>query len=147
MGFIENPIAAEAHEYPIGFATLLIVSDGSCKAGSAAAYIHQQFPFKSGTWGPEADFSGVQINCRLYTANIKLTDNKGNNGQVDGELLALHTAVELKNHIEEVVLIKFHAVRICSIQLPRYDFLVPRLCAMPVVLHQLGHCCPCCWSV
>ena len=114
MGFIENPIAAEAHEYPIGFATLLIISDGSCEAGSAAAYIHQQFPFESGTWGPEADFSGVQVNCRLYTANVKLTDNKGNNGQVDGELLALHTAVELKNHIEEVVMIKFHAVRLCS---------------------------------
>ena len=45
---------------------------------------------------------------------MKLTDNKGNNGQVDGELLALHTAVELKNHIEKVVLVTFHAVRICS---------------------------------
>ena len=98
----------------MGYFTLLIISDGSTEAGCAAAYVHQQFPFESGTWGPGADFSGVQINCRLYAANVKLTDNKGNNGQVDGELLALHTAVELRRQIEEAVLIKFHAVRICS---------------------------------
>ena len=40
---IDNPIAAEAHQYPIGFATLLIMSDSSCKAGCAVAYITSSF--------------------------------------------------------------------------------------------------------
>ena len=44
---IPNPIAPEAHQYPIGFTTLLLVCDGSCEAGCAAVYVHQQFPFPS----------------------------------------------------------------------------------------------------
>ena len=111
---IPNPIAAKAHQYPIGFATLLIVSDGSCKAGCAAIYVHQQFPYKSGTWGLEANFSEVQASCNLLCASVKLTDNKGNNGQVCGELLALYTATELLDFVQQNSLVKFHQVRICS---------------------------------
>ena len=83
---IPNPIQSEAHEFPVGFLTLLVLTDRSTEAGSAAAYSQQQFPYESRTWGPEADFSQVTVSCNLLAANVKLTDNKGNHGQVCGEL-------------------------------------------------------------
>ena len=111
---VPNPILSEAHEYPYGYATLLLISDGSCEAGVAAAYIHQQFPYESGLWGPEADFSEVTTTCNLLCATVKLTDNKGNNTQVCGELLGKFIACQMKDFILANILIKFHQVRTCS---------------------------------
>ena len=111
---VPNPFSEEAHQYPYGFATLLIISDGSCEAGVAAAYVHQQFPFESGTWGPEADFSGVVTTCNLLCAAVKLTDSKGNNTQVCGELLGKFIACQMKDFILKNVLVTFHRVRTCS---------------------------------
>ena len=112
---VPSPVESEAHLHPYGFATLLIISDGSCEAGAAAAYIHQQFPFESGSWGPDADFAGVTIACNLLCAAVKLTDSKGaNNTQVCGELLGKFVACQMKDFIVENVLIKFHQVRACS---------------------------------
>ena len=45
----------EEHRHPYGFATLLVVSDGSSEAGIAAVYVHQQFPYESGFWSADAD--------------------------------------------------------------------------------------------
>merc|ERR1712020_356857 len=92
----------------------LLISDGSCEAGVAAAYIHQQFPYDSGLWGPEADFSEVTTTCNLLCATVKLTDNKGNNAQVCGELLGKFIACQMKDFILANILIKFHQVRTCS---------------------------------
>ena len=111
---IPNPIQSEAHEFPVGFLTLLVLTDGSTEAGCAAAYAHQQFPYESGTWGPGADFSNVTVSCNLMAADVKLTDNKGNNGQVCGELLGKYIEVELLRFVKENSLVKFHAVRLCS---------------------------------
>ena len=111
---VPNPLPSEAHQYPYGFATLLLISDGSCEAGMAAAYVHQQFPYESGLWGPEADFSEVITTCNLLCATVKLTDNKGNNTQVCGELLGKFIACQMKDFIVSNVLIKFHQVRVCS---------------------------------
>ena len=111
---VPNPILSEAHSYPYGFATLLLISDGSCEAGVAAAYIHQQFPYDSGLWGPEADFSEVISTCNLLCATVKLTDNKGNNTQVCGELLGKFIACQMKDFILANTLIQFHQVRVCS---------------------------------
>ena len=114
LAVVPNPLAAEAHLYPCGFVTLLIISDGSGEAGVAAAYVHQQFPYESGSWGPEADFSEVITTCNLLCATVKLTDNKGNNDQVSGELLGKFLACQLKENIQANALIKFHQVRLCS---------------------------------
>ena len=111
---VPNPILNEAHSYPYGFATLLLISDGSCEAGAAAAYIHQQFPYDSGLWGPEADFSKVISTCNLLCATVKLTDNKGNNTQVCGELLGKFIACQMKDFVLANTLIQFHQVRVCS---------------------------------
>ena len=111
---VPNPIKNEAQEHPVGFLTLLISSDGSTESGVAAAYAHQQYPFQSGARGTEADFSEVKVDVNLLCADIKLTDNKGNNGQVDGELLGKHIATELLKFIKDNALVKFHAVRLCS---------------------------------
>ena len=111
---VPNPCPDEAHKHPYGFATLLIISDGSCEAGVAAAYVHQQFPYESGLWGPEADFSEVITTCNLLCATVKLTDNKGNNTQVCGELLGKFIACQMKDFIVDNVLIQFHQVRACS---------------------------------
>ena len=111
---VPNPIQSEAHEFPVGYLTLLVLTDGSTEAGCAAAYSHQQFPYESGTWAPEADFSQVRVSCNLMAADIKLTDNKGNHSQVCGELLGKYIGVELLKFVKENSLVKFHAVRICS---------------------------------
>ena len=76
--------------------------------------MHQQFPYESGSWGPEADFSEVITTCNLLCATVKLTDNKGNNDQVSGELLGKFLACQLKENIQANALIKFHQVRLCS---------------------------------
>ena len=81
---IPNQIQSKANEFPVGFLTLIVLNDGSTEACCAAAYAHQQFPYESGTWGLEADFSKVTVSCNLMAADVKLTDNKGNNGQVCG---------------------------------------------------------------
>ena len=47
-------------------------------------------------------------------ADVKLTDNKGNNGQVCGELLGKYIRVELLKFVKENSLVKFYAVRLCS---------------------------------
>ena len=111
---VPSPVESEAQLHPYGFATLLIISDGSCEAGVAAAYVHQQFPFESGTWGQDADFSTVTVTCNLLCAAVKLTDSKGNNTQVCGELLGKFVACQMKDFIVENVLIRFHQVRVCS---------------------------------
>ena len=111
---IPNPIQSEAHEFPVGFLTLLVLTDGSTEAGCAAAYAHQMFPYESGSYGPGADFSKVTVSCNLMAADIKLTDNKGNNSQVSGELLGTHVGVQLLQFIKENSLVKFHAIRLCS---------------------------------
>ena len=49
---VPNPIQSEAHEFPVGYLTLIVLTDGSTEAGCAAAYAHQQFPYENGTWGP-----------------------------------------------------------------------------------------------
>ena len=114
LAVVPNPLATEAQLHPCGFVTLLIISDGSGEAGAAAAYIHQQFPYESGSWGPEADFSEVITTCNLLCAAVKLTDNKGNNDQVSGELLGKFLACQLKESIQANALIDFHQVRLCS---------------------------------
>ena len=48
---IPNPIETESHLYPVGFLTLLVLTEGSTEAGCVAAYAHQQFPYESGTLG------------------------------------------------------------------------------------------------
>ena len=111
---VPNPIQKEQHSQPIGFATLLIVSDGSCEAGVAAAYIHQQFPFESGSRPPTADFSDVTVSCNLLCAALKLTDNQGHNGQVDGELLGKFLSCQLREFVVNHALIDFHQVRHCG---------------------------------
>ena len=111
---IPNPIQSEAHEFPVGFLTLLVLTDGSTEAGCAAAYAHQQFPYESGTWGQGADFSNVTVSCNLMAADNKLTDNKGNHNQVCGELLGKYIGVQLLQFVKENSLVKFHAVRLCS---------------------------------
>ena len=114
LAVVPNPLAIEAHLHPCGFVTLLIISDGSGEAGAAAAYVHQQFPYESGSWGSEADFSEVITTCNLLCAAVKLTDNKGNNDQVSGELLGKFLACQLKESIQANALIDFHQVRLCS---------------------------------
>ena len=98
---IPNQIQSEAHEFPVGFLTLLFLNDGFTEACCAAAYEHQQFPYESGTWGLEADFSKVTVSCNLMAADVKLTDNKGNNDQVCGELLGKYIGVELLKFVKE----------------------------------------------
>ena len=114
LAVVPNPVKAEEHEHPYGFATLLIVSDGSCEAGVAAAYVHQQFPYESGLWAVDSDFSQVTVSCRLLCSALKLTDNSGHNSQVDGELLAKFLACQTKDFVLQNALIKFHRVRLCS---------------------------------
>ena len=93
---------------------MLVLTDGSTEAGWAAAYAHQQFPYKSGIWGPGADFSQVTVRWNLMAADVKLTDNKGNHVQVCGELLGKYIGVELLKFVIQNSLVKFHAVRLCS---------------------------------
>ena len=114
LAVVPNPVKDEEHQYPYGFATLLLVSDGSSEAGIAAAYVHQQFPYESGLWAADADFSQVKVSCRLLCAALKLTDNVGHNSQVDGELLAKFLACQAKDFVLQNSLIKFHRVRLCS---------------------------------
>ena len=114
LAVVPNPVKEEEHRYPYGFATLLLVSDGSCEAGIAAAYVHQQFPYESGLWAADADFSQVTVSCRLLCSALKLTDNTGHNSQVDGELLAKFLACQTKDFVLQNSLIKFHRVRLCS---------------------------------
>ena len=111
---VPNPIQSEAHEFPVGYLTLIVLTDGSTEGGCAAAYAHQQIPYESGTWGPEANFSQVRVSCNLMAADIKLTDNKGNNSQVSGELLGKYVEVELLKFVKENSLVNLHAVLICS---------------------------------
>ena len=111
---VANPMKEEEHEHPYGFATLLVVADGSGEAGIAAAYVHQMFPYESGLWAADADFSQVTVTCRLLCSALKLTDNSGHNSQVDGELLAKFIACQLKDFVLKNSLIRFHRVRICS---------------------------------
>merc|ERR1712020_56202 len=47
-------------------------------------------------------------------ATVKLTDNKGNNTQVCGELLGKFIACQMKDFILANILIQFHQVRTCS---------------------------------
>ena len=110
---VPNPVKEERHSHPIGFTTLLLVSDGSCEAGIAAAYIHQQFPYESGTRPLTADFSDVTISCNLLCAALKLTV-EGHHGQVDGELLGKFLASKLREFVVKHALIGFHQVRHCS---------------------------------
>ena len=111
---VPNPLKEEEHSHPYGFATLLLVSDGSCEAGVATAYIHQQFPFDSGLRSSTADFSDVTVSCNLLCAALKLTDNVGHNGQVDGELLGKFLSCQLREFVTKHALIDFHQVRHCS---------------------------------
>ena len=101
---IPNPIQSKAHDFPVGFLTLLVLTDSSTEAGCAVAYAHQMFPYESGAWEPEADFSNVRISCNLLAADVKLTDNKGNHSQVCGELLGKHIGVQLPQFVKETVL-------------------------------------------
>ena len=89
---------------------MLVLTDGSTEAGWALAYAAQQFPYKSRTWGPGANFSQVTVSCNLMAADVKLTDNKGNHGQVCGELLGKYIGVELLKFVKQNSLVKFHAV-------------------------------------
>ena len=114
LAVVPNPLASEAQLHPCGFVTLLIISDGSCEAGIASAYVHQMFPYESGFYGQDDDFTDVIVSCRLLCAAVKLTDNKGNNDQVSGELLGKFLACQLKENIQANVLINFHQVRLCS---------------------------------
>ena len=107
-----TPVKKEQHSHPYGFATLLVVSDGSCEAGVAAAYIHQQFPFESASRPSTADFSDVTVTCNLLCAALKLTDN--HNSQVDGELLGKFLSCRLGDFVTNHALIDFHRVRHCS---------------------------------
>ena len=111
---IPNPIQSEAHKHPVGFLTLLVLTDGSAEAGCAGAYAHQMFPYEAGTWGPGANFTNVKITCNLLAADVKLTDSKGNQSQVCGELLGKHIGVQLIQFVKDNSLVKFHAVRLCS---------------------------------
>ena len=52
---VPTPMKTEEHRHPYGFATLLVVPDGSSEAGIAAVYVHQQFPYESGFWSADAD--------------------------------------------------------------------------------------------
>ena len=114
LAVIPNPVKEEEHKHPYGFATLVLVSDGSGEAGLAAAYVHQQFPYESGLWAADADFSQVTVSCRLLCSALKLTDNSGHNSQVDGELLSKFLACQLKDFVLKNSLIKFHRVRLCG---------------------------------
>ena len=114
LAVVPNPIQAEAHRYPIGYATLLVISDGSCEAGAASCYVHQMFPFDAGKRGPEDDFTDVKVTCNLLCSTVKLTDCHGNNSQVCGELLGKFIGVQLKEFVKENILIDFHEVRVCS---------------------------------
>ena len=111
---IPNPIKKETHLYIVSFLTLLVLTEGSTETWCPAAYAHHQFPNESETWGPEADFSQVTVSCNLMAADVKLTDNQGNNSQVDGELLGKMRGVELLKFIKENSLVKFHAFCLCS---------------------------------
>ena len=114
LAVVPTPMNEEKHQHPYGFATLLVVSDGSGESGVAAAFVHQQFPYESGLWATDADFSQVTVSCRLLCAALKLTDNSGHNSQVDGELLAKFLACQTKDFVLKNSLIKFHQVRLCS---------------------------------
>ena len=111
---VPTPIKTEEHRHPYGFATLLVVSDGSSEAGIAADYVHQQFPYESGFWSTDADFTNVTVSCRLLCAALKLTDSNGHNSQVDRELLAKFLACQAKDFVLQNSLIEFHQVRLCS---------------------------------
>ena len=111
---VPNPIRKEEHAHPYGFATLVLISDGSCEAGIAAAYLHQQFPFDSGFRDKSADFSDVMVHCNLLCAALKLTDNQGHSGQVDGELLGKLLSCRLREFVVKNSLIVFHQIRHCS---------------------------------
>ena len=114
LAVIPNPLLGEAKAHPCGYLTLLIIHDGSAEAGVAAAFVHQMFPFESGSWASDADFSGVTVSCRLLCAAVKLTDNKGNNCQISGELLSKFIACRLKDTIVDNAMVKFDQVRICG---------------------------------
>ena len=114
LAVVKNSVASDAKAHPCGFVTLLIVHDGSSEAAIAAAYVHQMMPYESGRWGAEADFSQVTVSCRLLAAAVKLTDNRGHNCQVSGELLSKFIACRLKDSIVDSVLIKFDQILICG---------------------------------
>ena len=114
LAVVPNPLSSEAHLHPCGFVTLLIIHDGGCEAGVAAAYVHQMFPYESGSWAQDADFTNVTVTCRLLCAAVKLTDDKGNNCQVSGELLGKFLACQLKENVIENALITFHQRRVCG---------------------------------
>ena len=82
-------------------------------AGVAAAYAHQQFPAASADWPESADFSGVQVTCNLLCSALKLTEPT-NQGQVEGELLAVFIGCQLKDFIVKSSLVKYHQIRVCS---------------------------------
>ena len=111
---VPTPIKTEEHRHPYGFTTLLVVSDGSHEAGIAAVYVHQQFPYESGFWSADADFTGVTVSCRLLCAALKLTDSNGHRSQVDGELLGKFLACQAKDFVLQNSLIDYHQVRLCS---------------------------------
>ena len=108
-----SPVKEEERLYPYGFTTLLVICDGSMHAGVAAAYAHQQFPAASADWPESADFSGVQVTCNLLCSALKLTEPT-NQGQVEGELLAVFIGCQLKDFIVKSSLVKYHQIRICS---------------------------------
>ena len=108
-----SPVEEERSSFPYGHATLLIICDGSMHAGVAAAYVHQQFPAASAEWSASADFSGVQVTCNLLCSALKLTEPT-NQGQVEGELLAVFIGCQLKDFIVKHSLVDFHQIRICS---------------------------------
>ena len=108
-----SPVKEEERLYPYGFTTLLVICDGSMHAGVAAAYAHQQFPAASADWPESADFSGVQVTCNLLCSALKLTEPT-NQGQVEGELLAVFIGCQLKDFIVKSSLVKYHQIRVCS---------------------------------
>ena len=65
-----NPIQSEAHEFPVGYLTLIVLTDGSKEAGCAAAYAHQQWfhgagvldkPMQQLPWTNQADYALPRI--------------------------------------------------------------------------------------